>query len=781
MNAIDAALAVARDRMAKDKVTKETNKGHFFDEKPWPKDEDEIDSEKEAIERREQRKAKDAEYIEKPHLGRISPRNKREAMDNEERLKYSSAGAVRKITEQQWQEATEEQRQRWRDRGFQLPSIAKDVSIANVASRAELDSIGLPNTNPSNRAINIAYKNGGLDTVAFDENSVRSTDPDGRLHVATTNISKATVNPYKGSEIPDYEKLGLDPGKLYQLYRDPDELAKAAPTFNNLPLLKEHVPITADTHKPELVIGSTGTDASYEAPYLKNSLVLWSKDGITDVESNKKKELSSAYRYVADMTPGVFEDPETGEKKPYDGVMRNIVGNHVALVKEGRAGHDVVVGDSKAGLVAGRKKKRHVMGTMSKTAANTMLVLSSYLRPKLALDKKINLKPVVKDLTKDNFNERRSGIISEVRKLTKGKLATDANIGEIAEVLDLLEAHPETGEDAPVTDTQEALMSEMTDVPGAPEISGHGSPGGDRRARDKRARDAYDRKARDRKARDVSPMEKEEAEHEVDAEDRYHADDRHARDNDPSAEVESFLKDKLSGSDLQHVCNLMRGGAGEDDNPGGDEPPGGEEHLEELGAAHAEDDPMPAQEIRDIDRSREWHVGANEEPGAGHPGTSVEGRHTDDRRRAYDRRAKDKKRAHDTPPPFKGMPEVGGKMMDKRAMDAAIKASVEAAISNQKQIRQAEKDVRPWVGELAMDSATCPEDIYAAALKARGVNTKDVHPSAFFTILQHLPKPGQGNTSRGSTPRVAMDANSRADFNSRFPDIARNMSRIGNL
>jgi hypothetical protein len=45
------------------------------------------------------------------------------------------------------------------------------------------------------------------------------------------------------------------------------------------------------------------------------------------------------------MTPGV--SPQ-GEK--YDGVMRDIVGNHVALVKEGRAGADVVVGDSKLQL-----------------------------------------------------------------------------------------------------------------------------------------------------------------------------------------------------------------------------------------------------------------------------------------------------------------------------------------------------------------------------------------------------------------------------------------------
>ncbi|CCE10728.1 conserved hypothetical protein [Bradyrhizobium sp. STM 3843] len=83
-----------------------------------------------------------------------------------------------------------------------------------------------------------------------------------------TNISKAAVNLYIGREIPDYKALGLDPDKVYRLLRDPEELAKAAPTFNNIPLLSRHVPVTADDHEPDLVIGSTGTDAAFNAPHL---------------------------------------------------------------------------------------------------------------------------------------------------------------------------------------------------------------------------------------------------------------------------------------------------------------------------------------------------------------------------------------------------------------------------------------------------------------------------------------------------------------------------------
>lgn len=178
------------------------------------------------------------------------------------------------------------------------------------------------------------------DCLAFDRASVRTIDVDGRLHVEITNISKANVCPYLGREIPNWEGLGLDPDRVYQLLRDPDELQRAAPTFNNIPLLSKHVPFTVDEHDKEIIVGSTGTRAIFDAPFLKNGLVVWDAIAIAGINSKEQCELSSAYRYTADMTPGVYEGT------PYDGVMRNIQGNHVALVEVGRAGPDVVVGDS---------------------------------------------------------------------------------------------------------------------------------------------------------------------------------------------------------------------------------------------------------------------------------------------------------------------------------------------------------------------------------------------------------------------------------------------------
>lgn len=176
---------------------------------------------------------------------------------------------------------------------------------------------------------------------AFDKASVRTYDDDGMMHVALTPISKSNVCIYYGKEIPDSESLGLEPNKAYRLLRDPEELRKAVSTFNNKPLLNKHIGVTVIDPPKEAIVGSTGERAEFDGTYLKNSLVIWDIDSILGVETDKQKEISSSYRYRLDMTPGEYE----GET--YDGVMRDIVCNHVAIVPSGRAGPDVFVYDSK--------------------------------------------------------------------------------------------------------------------------------------------------------------------------------------------------------------------------------------------------------------------------------------------------------------------------------------------------------------------------------------------------------------------------------------------------
>lgn len=210
-----------------------------------------------------------------------------------------------------------------------------------------------------------------IEKMAFDRATMRLIDVDGRLHVKVSHISKAAVNPYYGREIPGCEAMGLEPERIYQLLRDPGELAKAAATFNNIPLLDKHIAVSADDPQKDSVVGSTGTDAAFVDPYLDNSLVIWDAASIAGIRTGEQRELSSAYRYVADMTPGVHEGV------PYDGRMTEIVGNHVALVPVGRAGADVLVSDSLPEELHPMKKSQ---------AAAARAALGAHLQPQLAQD-----------------------------------------------------------------------------------------------------------------------------------------------------------------------------------------------------------------------------------------------------------------------------------------------------------------------------------------------------------------------------------------------------------
>ena len=518
--------------------------------------------------------------------------------------------------------------------------------------------------------------------LAFDRASVRTYDADGRLHVASAHISKANVCEYLGSEIPNGEEIGLDPLKRYRLLRHPDELAKAAPTFNRVPLLMRHEPTSADDHRQDLVIGATGSDATFNAPYLDNSLVIWTRDGIDDVESETKKELSCGYRYRAEMTPGVWD----GE--PYDGIMRDLSGNHVALVKEGRAGSDVVVGDSALDEIRGNVRESSSRGVvnskeglmaqdakkpLSRKSILLVTTLAGYLRPKMAADAKLGLdwdSILGADLTGKNFKARKPQIIERLKGLAKDgkiKLAKDASLEDLTGMLDALEQVEVADTDEPVSEPQRKAMyaaAEGSSNLGIPKEVGKEFVG---------------------------------------------------KDDDVHAKVQEFLRGKLSDEDMAA--------------------------LEQLMGQHAVG-------------------GADEE--------------TPEEKAEREKREKEKS-GKDEPEPFKGKPEVGKgpPMVDKKAMDAAITVAVKkatddatkAAIAVQREIRDAERAVRPYVGELAMafDSA---EQVYRTTLKSLGVKgAETIHESALSALLAAQPLP-----SDRKKVVVAMDAASAKSFSDRYPE-----------
>lgn len=206
---------------------------------------------------------------------------------------------------------------------------SREVIQANIKELIEAGH------SPSQSAA-IAYKEAG---EAKDSESAREYDDYGWLEVKGNPISKIGVFPYLGAQIG-----ATEPDRIYMVYRPEDELSHpdTIDSFKLLPFVNEHPNrllgdgVAAEDKGIEGVIGE---DVYFESPYLKGNIKVFTNRLNESIDAGKI-ELSPGYRCTWDFTSGTFN----GE--PYEVIQRNIRGNHLALVEEGRSGPDVSVMDS---------------------------------------------------------------------------------------------------------------------------------------------------------------------------------------------------------------------------------------------------------------------------------------------------------------------------------------------------------------------------------------------------------------------------------------------------
>lgn len=256
--------------------------------------------------------------------------------------------------------------------------------------------------------------------LAYDKMTVRRVDTDGRMFVKTSHISKAGVNPYYGREIPKWDELGLDPDKVYQVFRPPEELEKGASTFNTIPILAIHTHVTAENPKKEEIIGSTGSNAVFDGIHLDNALGFWDAQYIDKIDDETQRELSCSYRYIPVLASGTYNGAQ------YDIKMTQIEGNHVALVVEGRAGPDVLVADSKI--------HHPVKGNSVKLNPKQKTALKAHVAKLVAMDEA--------SLDTDKVEEALETALEEVQALGEDPGATDDEEGGLLDKLKkLLDEH----------------------------------------------------------------------------------------------------------------------------------------------------------------------------------------------------------------------------------------------------------------------------------------------------------------------------------------------------
>lgn len=161
-------------------------------------------------------------------------------------------------------------------------------------------------------------------------------------YIKDNPLSKVGIFPYLGRQISPQ----LEPDKIYQVYRPAEELQSESTlnSFKLLPIVDEHTMLgTREGMKPaedKGVHGVIGEDIKANGNLITGDLKIFSEHLKNQIESGKK-ELSMGYFCDYDLTPGEYN----GEH--YDAIQRNIRGNHVALVDEGRMGSDVRVMDEK--------------------------------------------------------------------------------------------------------------------------------------------------------------------------------------------------------------------------------------------------------------------------------------------------------------------------------------------------------------------------------------------------------------------------------------------------
>ena len=170
----------------------------------------------------------------------------------------------------------------------------------------------------------------------------RWIDTNGRLHVDKSNFTRVQVAPYYGEDIPHWREKGLDPKKVYKAYRPPEELGneETIKSIVGIPVQLNHNDDYPNAPASETRVGSTGDSPFFDGEFLGNSIHIQNKNAIDRINDGSMAQLSLAYAYDPDFTPG-----KTPTGQEYDFVMRNIRGQHLALVPRGRAGYDCCVHD----------------------------------------------------------------------------------------------------------------------------------------------------------------------------------------------------------------------------------------------------------------------------------------------------------------------------------------------------------------------------------------------------------------------------------------------------
>ena len=122
-------------------------------------------------------------------------------------------------------------------------------------------------------------------------------------------------------------------------YRPEEEVAAnaALDSFREKCVTKEHPPVLLDaSNTKDYAIGFTSADVSYSEGFVESTLTVTDKETIDEIMRGNVREVSCGYKVDYSPEPGI-----TSDGQHYDGIQKNIRGNHVAIVNRARGGAQV--------------------------------------------------------------------------------------------------------------------------------------------------------------------------------------------------------------------------------------------------------------------------------------------------------------------------------------------------------------------------------------------------------------------------------------------------------
>lgn len=190
---------------------------------------------------------------------------------------------------------------------------------------------------------------------------------DGYL-AAMPRAARTGIQVYAGYE------LGMNDRETVRVYRPESEVFSrdALSSFAHRPVTVDHPPVMVDSSNwKEYGVGHIGDEVVRDGEFIRVPMLVMDSNAVKQIDAGKV-ELSMGYS--AEL---VIEDGETPEGEKYDAYIKNIRGNHLAIVDAARGGSKLRVFDMKTnqGAIQMTTKKVLVDGIsveVSDTAAQVI-------------------------------------------------------------------------------------------------------------------------------------------------------------------------------------------------------------------------------------------------------------------------------------------------------------------------------------------------------------------------------------------------------------------------